>query len=208
METKLLNQEGKEIWSIELNDTVFNVEVNAWLIHRALIYQLANDRVNVAHTKTRWDRNWSTRKLYKQKWTGRARAWSSRSPIRRKWWVAFWPRNNANFSLSMNKKERKIALFSILTTKVRENKLLVIDAINFPEIKTKNMVNFMTKIPYEKNILLAIWDNNEVVVKSSSNLPNVKTVWVEYLNIHDLLKYNTLVLLKDSVNKLNSLSIR
>ena len=141
METKLLNQEGKDIWTVELNDWVFNVEVNEGLVHRYLVYQLANARQVVAHTKTRADRRGSTRKIYKQKGTGRARAGSNRSPIRKKWWVAFGPRNNANFTLSMNKKERRLALYSVLTNKVRNNNLIVLDKIEFNEIKTKNMVS-------------------------------------------------------------------
>lgn len=208
METKLLNQEWKEVWVVELNESVFNVEVNSGLIHRALIFQLANERQNVAHTKTRWERNGSTRKLYKQKWTGRARAWSSRSPIRKKWWVAFGPRNNTNFTISMNRKERRLALFSLLSSKLKDNKIVILDAINFSEIKTKNMVAVMNSIPYEKNILLAIDAKNEMLEKSSSNIPNVKTLTVDYLNISDLLKYNTLVLVKESLNKLNSLSVK
>lgn len=205
METKLFNQEGKEIWTVELNDAVFNVEVNKGLIHRALVYQLANARQVVAHTKTRSDRRGSTRKLYKQKGTGRARAWSARSPIRKKWGVAFGPRNNVNFTLSMNKKERRLAVLSLLTTKVKNNSLIVVDKIEFNEIKTKNMVSVVNALPYVKNILLAIASKNEVVEKSASNLPNVKTILVDYLNISDLLKYNTLVVLKDSLDKLNTL---
>lgn len=208
METKLLNQDWKEVWNIELNELVFNSEVDNGLIHRALVYQLANARQVVAHTKTRWERNWSTRKLYKQKWTGRARVWSARSPVRRKWWVAFGPRNNANFVVSMNKKERKLALFSLLSSKVRDNKLLVVDSINLPEIKTKNMVSIIGKLPYEKSILLAISTKNQNIEKSSSNIPNVKTLLVDYLNIADLLKYNTLILVKESVEKLNSLNLK
>ena len=148
METKLLNQEGKDIWTVELNDWVFNVEVNEGLVHRYLVYQLANARQVVAHTKTRADRRGSTRKIYKQKGTGRARAGSNRSPIRKKWWVAFGPRNNANFTLSMNKKERRLALYSVLTNKVRNNNLIVLDKIEFNEIKTKNMVSVLNAIPF------------------------------------------------------------
>ncbi len=205
METKLLNQEGKDIWTVELNDWVFNVEVNEGLVHRYLVYQLANARQVVAHTKTRADRRGSTRKIYKQKGTGRARAGSNRSPIRKKWWVAFGPRNNANFTLSMNKKERRLALYSVLTNKVRNNNLIVLDKIEFNEIKTKNMVSVLNAIPFTKNVLLAISSKNEVVEKSASNLPNVKTILVDYLNIADLLKYTTLVLPKDSLDRLNTL---
>lgn len=206
METKLLSQDGKEIWTVELNDAVFGVEVNKGLIHRALVYQLANARLVVAHTKTRGDRQGSTRKLYKQKGTGRARAGSSRSPVRRKGWVAFGPRNNVNFSISMNKKERRLALLSILTSKLRDNKILVVNSIEFSEIKTKNMVQVLSNLPYERSVLLAIASKNDAIERSSANIPNMKTLLVDYLNIADLLKYNTLVLLKDSLDKVNSLT--
>lgn len=206
METKLLSQEWKELGMVELNDSVFGVAINKGLIHRALVYQLANARQVVAHTKTRWDRQGSTRKLYKQKGTGRARAGSSRSPVRRKGWVAFGPRNNVNFSISMNKKERRLALLSILSSKLKENKLLVVNSIEFSEIKTKNMVQVLNNLPYEKSVLLAIPSKNEVIEKSSANVPNMKTLLVDYLNIADLLKYNTLVLLKDSLDKVNALN--
>lgn len=205
METKLLNQEWKEIWTVELNESVFNVNINEWLIHRALVYQLSNARQIVAHTKTRWEVRWSTRKIYKQKGTGNARAGWSRSPIRIWGWVAFWPRNTVNFTKSMNKKERRLALFSMLSQKVKTNSILVLDKIEFSEIKTKNMVDVLNVIPYEKNVLLALPSKNEVIVRSASNLPKIKTILVNYLNMQDLLKYKTLVLLKDSLDRVNTL---
>ena len=205
MKTKLLNQEGVEVWTVDLNKDVFWIEINSWLIHRALIYQLSNSRKVLAHTKTRWERRWSTRKIYRQKWTWRARMWSNRSPIRKKWWVVFWPRNNINFSISMNKKERKIALFSLLSTKYNEWKIIVVDNIDLKEIKTKNMAMVLSKLPYEKNVSMAIDWKEDILFKSSSNIPNIKSIDVNYLNIKDLLKYNNLLLLKNSLDKLNSL---
>jgi len=106
----------------------------------------------------------------------------------------------------MNKKERRLALFSVLTTKLRDNKLLVLDSVQFSEIKTKNMVQVLNNLPYEKSVLLALSDKNEMIEKSSANIPNMKTLLVDYLNIADLLKYNTLVLLKDSLDKVNTLT--
>lgn len=205
METKLLNQEGKEIWTVELNEWVFGVDVNEGLIHRALVYQLSNGRQVVAHTKTRADVRWSTRKIFKQKWTWQARAWGNRSPIRIWGWVAFWPRNNVNFLKAMNKKERRLALCSILSSKVKSNNVIVLDTLKFKETKTKNMVSVLNAIPYTKNVLLALPSKNEMVEKSARNIANVKTLTTDYLNIHDLLKYTTLVLLKESVEKLNNL---
>jgi len=204
MEIKLYNQEGKETWVVELNDSVFGVEPNENLIHRALVYQLANARLNIAHTKTRWERRWSTRKIYRQKWTGRARMGSNRSPIRKKGWVVFGPRNSTNFTISMNKKERRLALFSLLSAKVKENKIVVVDDIKLPEIKTKIMDGIFKKLPIEKTVLFALNKDREDLQKASNNLKYVKNILVDYLNIKDLLKYDTLVLLKESLENLNS----
>lgn len=206
METKLFNQDWKEIWMIELNDSVFNVEVNKWLIHRALVYQLAQARINVAHTKTRGQRRGSTRKIYRQKGTWRARMGANRSPVRKKGWVVFGPSNQVNFSIKMNKKERRTALHSLLSMKIAENNLLVVDSLNYDSIKTKNMVSFLNNINFEKNVLLVLNGKNEIIEKSSNNLPNIKTIQVNYLNFSDLLKYKTLVLLKDSLETVNSFS--
>lgn len=206
MKTKLFDQKWKEIWDIELNSSVFWLEPNQWLVHRALVYQLANNRQVVAHTKTRWERRGSTRKIYRQKGTGRARMGSNRSPIRKKGWVAFGPRNTVNFTLSMNKKERRKALFCVLSSKLKNKELVIVDKIDFKEIKTKNMVDVMSKLPYEKNVLLTLNEKNDTVERSAANIPNVKSVLVDYLNIKDLLKYKTLVLLKDSLENLDALA--
>lgn len=205
METKIYNQEGKTSGTIELNESIFAVVVNENLIHRALVYQLANARLNVAHTKTRWERRGSTRKIYRQKGTGRARMGSNRSPIRKKGWVVFGPKNNRNFTLSMNKKERRLALFSVLTSKLNSNNLVVVEGISFEEPKTKEADKFYKALPYEKNILFGLAKKNEKIEKSSSNLPYVKTILVNYLNIKDLLKYKTLVLEKSALETLEKL---
>lgn len=206
MKTNLFDQNGSTIWEIELNESVFWLELNEGLVHRALVYQLANNRMVVAHTKTRGERRGSTRKLYKQKGTGRARAGSARSPIRKKGWLAFGPRNNANFTLSMNRKERRKALFCALSAKLANNQLVVVDKIELSEAKTKNMVAVCNKLPYEKNMLLALPSKDQTVEAAASNLPYVKTILADYLNIKDILKYNTLVVLKDSLEKVNVLA--
>lgn len=206
MKTKLFDQKWTDIWEIELNDSIFWLELNQGLVHKALIYQLANNRNNIAHTKTRWERRWSTRKIYKQKGTGRARMWSNRSPIRKKGWVAFGPRNTVNFTLGMNKKERRKALFCVLSSKLLNKNLVIIDKIDFKEIKTKNMVELFNKIQYEKNVLIATSSRDEMIEKSTANLPYIKSIHVNYLNIKDLLKYKTLVLLKDTLDNLNLLA--
>jgi len=205
MKTKIYDQAGKTTGDVELNESIFAVVVNDNLIHRALVYQLANARLNVAHTKTRGERRGSTRKIYRQKGTGRARMGSNRSPIRKKGWVAFGPRNNRNFTLSMNKKERRLALFSVLASKLNNNNLIVVDGISFEKPETKKAESFYKALPYEKNILFGIAQNDEALEKSSANLPYVKTILVNYLNIKDLLKYNTLVLEKASLEHLETL---
>lgn len=206
MKTNLFDQKWKVVWEIELNSSVFWLELNEGLVHRALVYALANNRMVVAHTKTRWERRGSTRKIYRQKGTGRARMGSNRSPVRKKGWVAFGPRNTVNFELSMNKKERRKALFTVLSSKLANKELIVVDNISFKEIKTKNMVEVMKALPYEKNALLAIPAKNEAIEKTASNIPYVKSILVDYLNVKDLLKYKTLVLLKDSLVNLDNLS--
>lgn len=206
MKTNLFDQKGKSVWEIELNDLIFWLELNEGLIHRALVYQLANNRMVVAHTKTRWERRGSTRKIYRQKGTGRARMGSNRSPIRKKGWVAFGPRNTVNFTLSMNKKERRKALFVALSSKLTSGNLIILDKIDFKEAKTKNMVEVFNALPYNEKALLAIPAKNEIIEKSTANLPYVKSILVDYLNIKDLLKYKTLVLLKDSLVNLDNLT--
>lgn len=206
MKTNLFDQKWKVIWEIELNSSVFWLELNEGLVHRALVYALANNRMVVAHTKTRWERRGSTRKIYRQKGTGRARMGSNRSPVRKKGWVAFGPRNTVNFELSMNRKERRKALFTVLSSKLANKELIVVDNISFENVKTKNMVEVMKALPYEKNALLAIPAKNEAIEKSASNIPYVKSILVDYLNVKDLLKYKTLVLLKDSLVNLDNLA--
>ena len=206
MKTNLFDQKWKEIGQVDLNKDIFGLDENEGLVHRALMYQLANDRQVIAHTKTRGERRGSTRKIYRQKGTGRARMGSNRSPIRKKGWVAFGPRNNVNFTQSMNKKERRKALFTVLSSKLANKQLVIVDSIVLKEIKTKNMVAVIEKHPYTKNILLALPEKNKSLECSASNIPHVKSVLVNYLNIKDLLKYNTLVLLKDSLTHLDSLA--
>jgi len=206
MKTVVLDQKWTEVWSVDLDKSIFGLEMNEWLVHRALVYSLANNRNNIAHTKTRWERRGSTRKIYRQKWTGRARMGSNRSPIRKKGWVAFGPRNTTNFTLSMNKKERRKALFCVLSSKFKNKELIIIDDIKLKEIKTKVMVDIFNKVKYEKNVLLAIPSKNDNIERSVSNIVFAKSILVNYLNVKDLLKYKTLVLMKKSLETLDVLT--
>lgn len=204
IEVKVLNQKWAEAGSVELNAALFWEAMNEGLVHRALVMQNANARTNVAHTLTRGERRGSTRKIYRQKWTGRARMGGNRSPIRKKGGVVFGPRNNQNFTLSMNKKERRKALACVLSAKLAEKNLIILDKVTFKDIKTKNMVSVLEALKIEKKVLVAIAEKNEIIEKSTSNIATAKTLLVDYLNIKDLLKYETLVIMKDSLAKLEA----
>ncbi len=204
METKVLDQTGKEVGTVELSEKVFGLELNAWLVHRALLLQLANARVNIAHSKTRGERTGSTRKIYKQKGTGRARMGGNRSPVRKWGWVVFGPRNIQNFTLAMNKKERQKALFCTLSSKVRDGKLVVVKDIVLPEIKTSKVLQVYNALPLWKTSLVALASRNETVEKSTNNLKNIKLIQSWYLNIADLLKFETLILSEEVILHLNA----
>ena len=206
MNTKVYDMKWKESGTATLNKDVFGLELNEGLVHRALILQLANARVAIAHTKTRGERRGSTRKIYRQKGTGRARMGSNRSPIRKKGWVAFGPRNDRNFTLNMNRKERQKALFCVLSSKVANKSLVVINKLEMKEAKTKTMNAVMTALPLGKTSLIALAEKNDNVERSISNLKTVKYVQTAYLNMADLLKYETLVLTEDSLKQLNALA--
>lgn len=206
METKVYDLKWKETGSVTLNEDVFGVEMNDDLVHRALVMQQANARLATAHSKTRGERRGSTRKLFRQKGTGRARMGGNRSPIRKKGWVVFGPRNNRNFTLSMNRKERQKALFCVLSAKVASNALVVVKKLEVKEISTKAMNVVMKALPLGKTALVALHEKNENVEKSISNLKTVKSIGISYLNMKDLLKYETLVLSEEGVKNLNALS--
>ena len=206
MNTKVYDMKWKESGTATLNKDVFGVEVNEDLVHRALVLQLANARVAIAHTKTRGERRGSTRKIYRQKGTGRARMGSNRSPIRKKGWVAFGPRNDRNFTLTMNRKERQKALFCVLSAKVVAKQLVVVSKLEMKEAKTKTMNAIMQALPLGKTTLIALAEKNENVERSISNLKTVKYVKSAYLNMADLLKFETLVLTEDSLKQLNALA--
>ena len=206
METKVFDQKWKEVGSVKLNDNVFGLEVNEGLVHRALMLQLANKRQALAHTKTRGEVRGSTRKLFRQKGTWRARAGSNRSPIRIGGGVAMGPRNNRNFTLEMNKKERRKALFSVLSAKLKDKQLLVVKNLDVKEAKTKLMSSVFSALPTGKTSLIALAERNENTERSVANLKNVKLVQAGYLNIADLLKYETLILPEKTVEHLNSLA--
>ncbi len=201
MEAILYNSTWVETWKIELNKDIFWVEIKSSLIHRLLMLQRANARVAIAHTKSRAERVWSTRKIYRQKWTWRARAWSARSPLRKKGWVAFGPRKERNFTIKMNKQERRLALFSLLSSKAKNNQIKIIEEVKLKQIKTRDVVSIVENIKTE-TALLALLQSNKDLFKASKNIKNIKSIWVWYLNPMDLLKYKDLIFTKDSLELL------
>ena len=191
------NIEGKEVGTIDLNDAVFGVEVNEHLVHMAVVNQLANKRQGTQKAKTRSEVSGGGRKPWRQKGTGHARQGSTRAPQWTGGGVVFAPVPR-DYSFKMNKKERRIALKSALTTRVQENKLVVLDELKLDAIKTKDMQNVLNNLKVEKAMVVT---DNENVIVSARNIPNVITASVGTLNVFDILKYNTVVLDKAAVAK-------
>ena len=191
------NMEGNEVGTLELNDAVFGVEVNEHLVHMAVVRQLANKRQGTQKAKTRSEVSGGGRKPWRQKGTGHARQGSTRAPQWTGGGVVFAPVPR-DYSFKMNEKERRIALKSALTTRVQENKLVVLDELKLDAIKTKDMQNVLNNLKVEKAMVVT---DNENVIVSARNIPNVITASVGTLNVFDILKYNTVVLDKAAVAK-------
>ena len=191
------NMEGKEVGTLELNDAVFGVEVNEHLVHLAVVRQLANNRQGTQTAKTRSEVSGGGRKPWRQKGTGHARQGSTRAPQWTGGGVVFAP-TPRDYSLKMNKKERRLALKSALTSRVQESKLVVLDELKLDAIKTKDMQNVLNNLNVAKAMVVT---DNENVIVSARNIPNVITASVDTLNVFDILKYNTVVLDKATVAK-------
>ena len=191
------NMEGNEVGTIELSDAVFGVEVNEHLVHMAVVAQLANKRQGTQKAKTRSEVSGGGRKPWRQKGTGHARQGSTRAPQWTGGGVVFAPVPR-DYTIRLNKKEKRLALKSALTSRLQENKLIVVDELKFDEIKTKNFVNVMNNLKAEK-ALVVLNENDANVVLSARNIPTVKTALTNTINVYDILKYNTLILTKDAV---------
>ena len=191
------NIEGKEVGTMELNDAVFGVEVNEHLVHMAVVSQLANNRQGTQKAKTRSEVSGGGRKPWRQKGTGHARQGSTRAPQWTGGGVVFAPVPR-DYTLKMNKKEKRAALKSALTSRVQENKLIVVDELKFDSIKTKAMASVLKNLNVNK-ALVVLNDNDTNVVMSAKNIPDVKTAQTNTINVFDILKYNTVVLTKDAV---------
>ena len=194
------NMEGKEVGTIELNDAVFGVEVNEHLVHMAVVQQLANNRQGTQKAKTRSEVSGGGRKPWRQKGTGHARQGATRSPQWAGGGVVFAPVPR-DYSFKLNKKEKRAALKSALTSKVQGSSLIVVDELKFDEIKTKNFANVMNNLKVEKG-LVVIADNDTNVVMSARNVADVDTTLVNTINVYDVMKAKTVVLTKDAVAKI------
>lgn len=194
------NMEGNEVGKMDLNDAVFGVEINEHLVHMAVVQNLANKRQGTQKAKTRSEVRGGGRKPWRQKGTGHARQGSIRAPQWKGGGVVFAP-TPRDYSFKMNKKEKRAALKSALTSRVQNNKLIVLDELKFDEIKTKNFKRVMDNLKVEK-AMVVIADQDEKVILSARNLPKVDTAVAENINVYDVLKGDTLVLTKDAVAKI------
>ena len=194
------NMNGKEVGTIELNDAVFGVEVNEHLVHMAVVQQLANNRQGTQKAKTRSEVSGGGRKPWRQKGTGHARQGSTRSPQWVGGGVVFAPVPR-DYSFKLNKKEKRAALKSALTSKVQGGKLIVLDELKLDEIKTKNFVNVMSNLKVDKG-LVVLAENDANVVLSARNVATVDTTLVNTINVYDVMKAKVVVLTKDAVKKI------
>ena len=196
----VLNMEGKEVGTIELNDAVFGVDVNEHLVQLAVKTQLANNRQGTQKAKTRSEVSGGGRKPWRQKGTGHARQGSTRAPQWTGGGVVFAPVPR-DYSFKLNKKEKRAALKSALTSRVQNNKLIVVDELKFDEIKTKKFQAVLDNLKVSK-ALVVLADNDEKVVMSARNIPAVKTALTSTINVYDILKGDTVILTKDAVAKI------
>ena len=193
----VFNMEGKEVGTMELNDAVFGVEVNEHLVHLAVVAQLANKRQGTQKAKTRAEVSGGGRKPWRQKGTGHARQGSTRAPQWTGGGVVFAP-TPRDYTIRLNKKEKRAALKSALTSRVQNNQFVVVDELKFDAIKTKNFQAVMNNLKVSK-ALVVLADNDQNVVLSARNIPTVKTSSANTINVYDILKYNTVVATKAAV---------
>ena len=195
------NVEGKKVSTVELNEEIFGIEPNEAVVHSVLVNYLANQRQGTQSTKTRAEVRGGGRKPWRQKGTGRARQGSIRAPQWIKGGIALGPKPRS-YKYRVNKKEKRLAIRSLLSSKVLENNLVVVDKFELKEIKTKAMATAMKNLKVEGKALIVLPANNEMVQKSARNLADVRTSSVSTINVYDLLKYNKLVVTVDTIKKL------
>lgn len=202
----IYNQEGQKVKEMEAPKAIFGVEFNQDLVQQALVRQLSNRRLGmIAHAKTKGEVVGGKKKPFRQKGTGNARQGATNNPHQIGGGVAFGPRNVRNFKRAMPKKQRRIALFSALSQKLAENKIIGLDKYDSKEAKTKNIAKMIASLPIEKDTLFVLSEKNDNITKSARNIPTVKTINVQYLNIADLQKYDTVLFLEDAIAKMSKI---
>lgn len=187
---------------MDLPETIFDIPFNKDLVHQALVRQLANKRIAIAHSQIREDVRGGGRKPFRQKGTGNARQGTTRAPHMKGGAVIFGPRNNRNFEKDMPKKQRRRALFCALSAKARNGEVLALESFKLEAPKAKTFAQMIAKMPIDRNVLVVVAEKDPIIQKSAGNLANVKTVIANYLNIHDLQKYKQVLFLKEAVAKL------
>ncbi len=202
---QVYNMNGESVGTMDLSDDIFAIEMNDSVVHQAVVQYLANQRQGTKGTKTRSEVRGGGRKPWRQKGTGRARQGSIRSPQWTGGGVVFAPKSR-DYSFKLNKKVKRLALKSVLTSRVSENKLLVLDDLSFDSIKTKNMVNVVNNLKLKK-ALFVIDNNDKNVILSARNIQNIKTADVSTINSYDILKYDTLVVSKSAINKIQEVYV-
>jgi len=200
---KVFNQEGKEVSELKLNEVIFDLPWNADLVHQAVRVALANKRQILASTKDRSEVSGGGRKPWRQKGTGRARHGSIRSPLWKGGGITFGPTKERNFKLKINKKMARQAFLTALSTKAKDSELLVLDDLKLSAPKTKEMAKIMKNFSQVKNSLLVLAGKNEDLKKAGRNLPNLRIINIDNLNILDILKYKHLIFTKDGIEYLN-----
>ena len=196
-EVSVLNMEGNDAQKLNLHDGIFGVEINEHLVHLAVVSQLANNRQGTQSAKTRSEVRGGGRKPWRQKGTGHARQGSIRAPQWTGGGVVFAPKPR-EYSKKLNKKERRLALKSALTSRVNENKFIVVDEFKFDDVKTKNVANMLNNLNVKKALVI-MGDKNDNLILSARNIPGVKTALTSTINVYDILKYDTVVVSKEAV---------
>ena len=205
MNIDLYSQKGDKIKTIKVSDVLFNSTINEGLMHQAMVRQQSNARINCAHTLTKGEVRGGGAKPYRQKGTGRARQGSIRNPHYKGGGVAMGPRNVRNFVKDMPKKQRRKALFSALSMKAKDKKIIALDKYEENDIKTKQVVKLLSKLPQARTVLMVLDAKQLNFQKSANNLPNIKILLVNYLNVVDLLKYDQVIFLEEALKKAEDL---
>ncbi|OGY41693.1 MAG: 50S ribosomal protein L4 [Candidatus Buchananbacteria bacterium RBG_13_39_9] len=204
VKVKVYNLEGKEIEELKLDSQIFDVAINPALVHQVIEAQQANARFAWAHTKNKSEVRGGGRKPWRQKGTGRARHGSIRSPLWIGGGVTFGPRKDRSYTQKVNKKMKRKALYMGLTDKVKENCLVIVDKLELPEIKTKKLANILHKLPMKESIstLIVLAQKDDKIIKSANNLPKIKTIFADSLNIFDILQCKFLLIDKTGIKKI------